>query len=297
MHWHGLIDHSNVPGRRFGEFAELCRRVQMLDMIDGTEIKSDVAILYSAENEWAFWIQPQTHGMDYFEQLKLFHHAFTRCGVNVDIISERDAFDSYKIIAAPTMYVTNPATADRLKAFAANGGTVILTNRSGVKEQNNNCIMALLPTVYRDLIGAYVEEYDPIGGAHNKVRINNGEAYDCTHWCDILVPESAEIVAQYANDFYSGKSAVTVNKYADGKAYYIGTVCEKAFYDKLIQNILDDTGIPYHKDLPDGVELTVHSGENVTVTFIFNSTVKHQKFVFEGKQRKLSPFEMIVESV
>lgn len=297
MHWHGLIDHSNVPGRRFEEFARLCKRVKELDFADGTEIVSEAAILYSAENEWAFKIQPQTYGMDYWEQLKLLHNAFVKMGINVDIISERDAFDKYKVIAAPTMYVTDPAAADKLKKFAEDGGTVILTNRSGVKDVNNNCIMAPLPTVYRGLVGAFVEEYDPIGGSRNKVCFDDGEEFDCTHWCDILVPETAEIIARYAEDHYSGKPAVTANRYGSGRAYYIGTVCEKAFYYRLIRSVLDDAGIGYCKDLPDGVEITARTGEKASVVFIFNNTNKRQEFVYGGKLLKLGPFEMLIERV
>lgn len=297
MHWHGLIDHSNVPGRRFEEFARLCKRVKELDFIDGTEIRSDVAILYSAENEWAFKIQPQTYGMSYMEQLRLFHNAFTKLGVNTDIISERETFDKYKIIVAPTMYVTDPAVAERLKAFTENGGTVILTDRSGVKDVNNNCIMDVLPTVYRDLIGAYVEEYDPIGGGHNRIHFNSGEEYSCTHWCDILVSETAETIARYTDDFYTGKSALTVNKYGSGKAYYIGTVCERAFYYSFMKTIMDDMGISYYDDIPDGVEITTRSGENGDVRFVFNNTNKQQDLILEGKQLVLEPFEMVIEKI
>ena len=43
MHWHGLIDHSNVPGRRFREFSELCseaktlKRTEVLTSISGKQ--------------------------------------------------------------------------------------------------------------------------------------------------------------------------------------------------------------------------------------------------------------------
>ena len=63
-----------------------------------------------------------------------------------------------------------------LYAFAEKGGTVILTNRSGVKNENNNCIMEQLPTVYKKLIGAHIEEYDPIG--YNTTEANSIAAND-----------------------------------------------------------------------------------------------------------------------
>ena len=78
MFWHGLIDHSGVPGRRLFEFSELCKTAAKLSVIDTTEIISEIAILYSPENDYAFKIQPQTEGFYYLEQLKYFHSAFSR---------------------------------------------------------------------------------------------------------------------------------------------------------------------------------------------------------------------------
>lgn len=39
--WHGLIDHSNVPGRRLAEFTQLCHEVNRLsDKLQGTMLKT-----------------------------------------------------------------------------------------------------------------------------------------------------------------------------------------------------------------------------------------------------------------
>lgn len=296
MHWHGIIDHSNVPGRRFEEFAHLCRSAEKLACIKNTEIRSDVAILYSPENEWAFKLQPQTEGMYYFQQLKLIHSAFSKYGLNVDIISHRDRLDAYKIVAAPQMYINDADTVSRLYAYAKNGGTVILTNRSGVKDEHNNCVMSPLPTVYRELVGAYAEEYDPIGYDTVSIRFADGERFTCRQWCDILHTESAQAIAYYDDNFYMGKPAVTVNSYGKGRAYYIGTVGEKRFYQRLIRDILISAKIPFTDGLPDNVELTTRTGGFQTVRFIFNNTDKPQSFTIYGKDIRLKPFEMHVDT-
>lgn len=60
MFWHGLIDHSNVPGRRFFEFKELCNDVNSICAeLDDSVINNQIAILYSSEQEYAFKFQPQ----------------------------------------------------------------------------------------------------------------------------------------------------------------------------------------------------------------------------------------------
>lgn len=295
MHWHGLIDHSNVPGRRFEEFAHLCKTAETLDFIDGTQIRSEVAIIYTPENEWAFKLQPQTEGMFYFEQIRLLHDAFSKYGLNVDIIGPDADISSYKIVAAPQMYVTDEDMVKRLYEFAEKGGTVILTNRSGVKDAHNNCIMSQLPTVYRKLVGAHVEEYDPIGRDTIPVQFADGDSFSCREWCDILHTESAETIAYYDGDFFKGKPAVTVNHYGSGRAYYIGTVGQKAFYRHLVKDILTECGLPFVETLPDNVELTERTGDGYKVRFIFNDTDREQSFSIGEEEISLKPFEMKID--
>lgn len=295
MYWHGLIDHSNVPSRRFSEFAELCGEAKKLEAVCGTRIISDVAILYSPEDEYAFKIQPQTNGMYYMEQPMLLHSAFTKYGVNIDVISQREDIAGYKIVVAPEMYLTDEAVVKRLYDFAENGGTVILTNRSGVKDEYNKCIMQQLPTVYRELIGAHVEEYDPIGWDTASVRYTDGSVYKCRQWCDVICPEGAEILAVYDSEFYKGRAAVTRNSYGSGKVYYIGTVSEKSLYQKLVRDALAEAEVPFIEGLPDNVEMTTRTGNGIQARFIFNNTGIEQHFSISGRDISLSPFEMKIE--
>lgn len=297
MHWHGLIDHSNVPGRRFEEFSELCKEAAALEAVRNTEIRSDIAVLYSPDDEYAFKIQPQTNGMYYMEQHFLLHSAFTKYGLNIDVISRLEDISRYKIVVAPQMYLTDEAVTKRLYEFTENGGTVVLTNRSGVKDENNKCIMEQLPTVYRKLVGAYVEEYDPIGYDTSSIRLTDGSIYKCRQWCDILCPETAETIAVYDEEFYKGKAAITRNSCGIGTAYYIGTVCEKKLYCKLAKDILLESGIPFVEGLPDNVELTTRTGDGIIARFIFNNTAENQHFTLDKEEISLAPFEMKINVI
>lgn len=297
MHWHGLIDHSNVPGRRFKEFSELCKEAAALEAVRNTEIRSDIAILYSPDDEYAFKIQPQTNGMYYMEQHFLLHSAFAKYGLNIDVISRLEDISRYKIVIAPQMYLTDEAVTKRLYEFTENGGTVVLTNRSGVKDENNKCIMEQLPTVYRKLVGAYVEEYDPIGYDTSSIRLTDGSIYKCRQWCDILCPETAETIAVYDEEFYKGKAAITRNSCGRGTAYYIGTVCEKKLYCKLAKDILLESGIPFVEGLPDNVELTTRTGDGIIARFIFNNTSENQHFTLDKEEISLAPFEMKIDII
>jgi len=307
MFWHGLIDHSNVPGRRFYEFEELCRDVNKIsNELKDSVIYNQVAILYSSEQEYAFKIQPQVEGMYYLEQLQLFHKALLSLGVGVDIINWSENLDGYKVVIAPTLFICNETVTKNLYAFVESGGTLILTNRTGVKDVNNICVMEELPGVFKECAGIVVEEYDPIGADKHTIKDNNGKIYECREWCDIIRPTTAKVISTYADDFFAGKAAVTVNSYKAGKTYYLGTVFNSAYYYDLMTSILKENHIEYYDNLSDGLELSVRTNSNGEYLFVFNNSNELKNFEsktdcksilnqgIKGKKFALKPFEVDV---
>lgn len=294
MHWHGLIDHSNVPGRRFREFADLCADARALKALQGSAIRADVAILFSFDNEYAFRIQPQTDGYYYLEQIQRLHRAFTGLGLNVDIISEQESLEGYRIVCAPEMYVTDEAVSQRLHDFAREGGTVIMTTRSGVKDGHNNAIMAPLPTVYRDLTGVHAVEYAPLGWESVPVAFADGSTCTGRQWCDVLESDTAEVLARYDGQYFRGAPAVTRNAFGTGTAYYIGTVGAQALYDRIARMAVTEAGLPFIPDLPPRVEVVTRTGENTSARFLFNNDDHPKSFTLAGEAITLAPFEMKV---
>lgn len=319
MYWHGILDHSDVPGRRYEEFRELCRIVDELQELDGSYVKNTVALLYSSDNEYGFKLQHQAEGMYYLEQLKSLHDGFTTIGVGVDIIDESADLSAYEIVLAPTMLITHEETEKALHEFAAQGGTVLLTNRSGVKDAWNKCIMEPLPSIYKDLTGAVVQEYDVPGKRKGTLDIVDDtlrrEYIQCLQcnfqqnqgiseteinvlyqqWCDILKTDSAEILASYGDCYYAGQSAITRNHFGKGRAYYIGTVCNRALYIALAKCMAKEKGISYYDNLPLGVEITYRRKEETVWRFIFNNTGKMQEIHLEAESYLLKPYEMKME--
>lgn len=272
MFRHGLIGHSNVPSDRFMDFTALCMETLKLSVIDTTELVSDIAIIYSPDSERALRTQQQSKGFSYMEQLRAFHKAFTGYGANVDIVPPTADLSGYKIVAAPSLYIYEKKASENLYRYVSGGGTLIMTNRSGVKDQNNNCIMEPLPTVYKELIGAEVRDYDPIGSGERTIKDFAGNVFPCTCWCDMLTTTTAKAYAVYNDDFYGGIPAVTMNRYCSGVAYYVGTVCGEDFYSSLAGNVMMQTGIPKLKGLPDGVEVTTRTNGLDEYIFFFNNS-------------------------
>ena len=316
MYWHGILDHSDVPGRRYEEFRELCRIVDGLQEMDGSYVKNSVALLYSSDNEYGFKLQHQAEGMYYLEQLKSLHDGFTAIGVGVDIIDESADLSAYEIVLAPTILITHEETEKALHEFAAQGGTILLTNRSGVKDSYNKCVMQPLPGIYRELVGARVREYNAPGPYLGQLKLTDdvlrenykkscryypgGEADEkllrenavYRQWCDILEAETAQVLAEYGDRYYSGSAAVTRNCYGAGTVYYIGTVCDRMFYISLAKCMASEKKIFYYDNLPLGVEVTYRQKDEKLWRFVFNNTNKEQKVCLDSKTYRMKPFEM-----
>ena len=221
----------------------------------------------------------------------------TALGLNVDIIGEHESFDGYRVVCAPEMYVTNMDVVKRLHDFAAQGGTVVMTPRSGVKDENNNAIMAQLPTVYRDMVGAHVEEYNAIGTDSVQVKFADGTVVMGKQWCDILESDGAEVLASYDSEYFRGTPAITRNIYGKGTVYYIATVGNQALYNKLIRRVVTEAGLSFLPDLPPRVEVTTRTGNGQTTRFIFNNSDVNQIVRIDGKTIALSPFEMHIDRI
>ncbi len=312
MYWHGILDSSNIPRRRYREFKDLCQTVRNWPEMEGSMPRNHVAILYSTLQEYAFKIQHQAEGMYYLEYLKSWHDAFTCLGMGVDIIAWDAPLKQYDIVVAPNLLVNDEMVVRHLYDFTEHGGTLLLTNHCGVKDEHNQFMTEAIPSVYRELAGITVVEYDPIGTAHKKLEILNDvwlknlekwrsriamnperEEVFCTRWCDLLEINlgSVEVLAAYGEEFYRGMAAISRYQYGDGKCYYVGTGLQREAYIALAETILQERKMLYYGDLPMGVELTERTKGEVTWQFLFNNTEERQIVSLE-EEISLEPFEM-----
>ncbi|MDO3408324.1 beta-galactosidase [Saccharibacillus sp. CPCC 101409] len=262
--WHGLIDHSNVPGRRLKEFADLSAEVNRLaPKLAGTRPLVRAAILHSYEQLEALRIQAQAPGMDYYENIKAYHRALTKLGIGCDVIDAEsaDGLEAYDLVVAPHLYVLHEETAERLSRYAASGGTLLLTSRTGVKNSENVCVMTPLPGLLTECAGVTVREYDPLGEDVARLDTEEGGQFACSQWADILEPDDrAEVIARYGSEFFAGEAAVTRYPFGQGETYYLGTHPEESYLRQLFTQIAEAKNIPYFPELPMGVQVSLRGG-------------------------------------
>jgi beta-galactosidase len=131
------------------------------------------------------------------------------------------------------------------------------------------------PNNLTDLFGLEVTEFDPLPpGDENHLTFKG--AFPTSHlhpakiWCDIIEPKECQILATYSKDFYAGRPAITMNKFGDGNAIYIGTMSHQYFYYDLIAWLRQLCNLFPLIKAPDTVEVSMREKEDMKIFFLLN---------------------------
>lgn len=276
--WEGILNHDALPGRRYREVAQLGRELRQIGAeIDGTTPRNQVAILHSYDQIWALQVQPQTQGFSFGVWLARYHEGLHRLGVGTDVVSTKADLAHYKLVIAPPLYLLDDGLAERLERYVANGGHLIVSARSGVKNEDNYARDEQLPGPLARVVGAVVEEYDAIGEAINVIELWDGTRFEVTCWCDVLKEHGAETAATYVRDFYARRPAITVNDFGKGRAWYVGTLPEERCFRHFLRSVVDGLGIRRVANLPKGVEVACREDERGRVMVLTNLTGQKQQ--------------------
>ena len=282
QYWHGLLGHDGLPQRRYDEAAQTAKELRKLfETIDSSTIESQAAIVSEYDDRWALAQQPNAPKFDYIDALMPYYRALHRRGVNVDFINLRQGLESYKLVVLPYKYLLNREQADRLEAFVAAGGTLIVTCRSGVKNAVNVPHDMTLPGYLRGLTGVRVEEYESLPETAPYKVTWDSDTYTANTLADWIIPETAQVLASYDEPGVA-YAAVTKHQVGSGCVYYIGTIPDAALANRLTDLALVQSCCAT-LDAPEHVEVSIRSHDNTEYVFLLNHTPEPQTCTIMGE--------------
>ena len=85
-------------------------------------------------------------------------------GIPVDFVEAGESLKEYNLVIAPMLVMATEEEQKNLKEYAKNGGNLVLTFRSGIKDMYNNMLQETVPGYFAELAGVEVEDYDPLLG-------------------------------------------------------------------------------------------------------------------------------------
>ena len=181
------------------------------------------AFLISYDNRWDISIHPQTKRWDTVAHWFRYYRALKSMMAPVDVITADRDFSKYPFVIAPAYQLVDEDLIRRFTDYVENGGHLILTCRTAQKDPRGHLWEAPWAAPIYPLIGARIPFYDLLPIGVNGHVTANGKQYSWGSWGDILQPDAGtEVLAQYADQFYSGRGAAVHHKLGKGTVTYIG---------------------------------------------------------------------------
>lgn len=278
QYWHGVLYHHGQPGRRYDELKSIGSELKRAgEQFLGAENRNQVAMILSYDTRWAFQGQQNHADFSYDSLFGSYYKALHARNIGVDILPPGADLNHYRLVIAPALYVLPAEPAERLRSFVQNGGLLIATARSGVKDEANAVVDLYLPGLLADVCGVEVEEYD-VQPADSTIPLElalpgrETQSAQARLWFDVLRTTTAQPIATYQAEYFSGSPAITLNRFGEGKAVYVGTLGDDALHDAVVDWALQSLDLHSAIHAPAGVEVAERWQGNERLLFLLNHT-------------------------
>lgn len=275
--FHGaVIGHDGrEDARSFTETAQVGQELEALAEITSVKREKKAAIVHDWQNKWALEgsCGPRNAGMGYWDELKRHYNALAREGIAVEFVDQNADLTGYGLVVVPMLYLLTDAFAKKLCAFAQNGGTVIVTYWSGVVDESDLCRLGDTPYGLTELLGLRRTEIDGMYDGETRRCMSVAgctlPAAQASTLCEVAAldeKDPAEPLSLYDEDYFAGHPAAAVHRYGKGRAYYLASRFDEAFYRAFYHDAAKEIGLSpaWPEALPEGV-LAVRRGSFVFV--------------------------------
>lgn len=299
IYWMGVLDHDDIPRRRYDEARRFAQEVgRLAPEILGTTVRIDVGIAgpdfdnEEAAKSYALGLPtPQEAAMP------LHRYCYER-GISCGFVHPEDALHRLKLFFVPHWMLWKPEWTPLLERFAEQGGTLVIGARTGAHTPDNHMIHNTPPGALRALCGVAVEEFGPLpaegapalaanwelspqlasqpaeSGRRLHVISLGGARIPAAFWYERLTPDDGTtILARWDSRFLKGEAAITQRVVGRGQVIYVGSFLTPALTASLCDLLLPQAGIkPLVARLPMGVEVTLRENDDRQLLFLQNTT-------------------------
>lgn len=297
---YAIVDMDGVPRRRYREMQETAALLKKLEPLEKTAFPGEAAVCFDYDCHWALRIKPVNdpvfHYVDYCGKL---YGYLEKIGITADVVSLKSDWTSYRAVILPAAFIMTRKLQQQVKDYVEQGGTVIATFLTSVKNSDNVGYTDSLPAGLTGLFGSVVEEVEPVFEQnHTKIRLC-AESYEALcHmdetednlletvdgiWSELLGGPS-ETLGSYLEDYKEGSKVISAFTYGKGRAYYVGTDLEPESYMTFLKGVMKEAKVGRTVvEREPGVELVTRRGEKEDYVFLFNFTAKETTVKLPGQ--------------
>jgi beta-galactosidase len=313
----GLLDHAGRPTQGYAEAKAIGQELKRLaPVLKMTQPRPKVAILLDYDSRWALELQPHNkhlraevaddfvlrnpalavdrdaqHEPQYMTGRNFLgwpyiapYVALWERNVPAAFVNPTSDLGSYEVVCAPFLYLLSPSVIENLMRFVADGGTLVLGPRTGVKDRSNRLYPIPQPGPLAELTGMTVRFFDSLAPAQIDVLrwdvLSGAHRTEIGLWAEVLDLHDAESVATYTHGWYAGRSAIASKRHTGGgEVVYVGCMGGPTLYENLFDWLFRKLDIrPLIPSMP-GVEVCArYTEDGHRILFLLNHTPQVQQF-------------------
>jgi len=283
----GLLDHDGTPSWKVDEFARIAAEFKQLAKYGFPRYTHpQVAIAYSFDS----FIDSHPNGpsnttLQYFkpsytDQVQGAFEPLFRDNIDTAIINiGHDSLKPYELVLVPADYVMDEASANAIREFVSDGGTVLMTAFSAKVDEHGQWFNTPLPGHLSDVFGlrtsAFYDVDTPL-----QFDLDSQTVHTDARRYEVLEPSTAKILARFTNTA-DHTPAITANRFGKGTAFYLATESKASSIGPVLNHLYATTGIQRGPHTPEGVFARVVDGRTLYV----NTTGEQKRIIIDGRKR------------
>jgi beta-galactosidase len=281
QYWGTIVDQSGRPRPYYEEISAIGREFASIGaLLADTVPAADVAILNCYDSRWSIEFQRHHKDFDYVAHLKHYYRPLAARNIAVDIISANQPLDGYKLVIAPALHLLDDCRIKQLTEFVEQGGHLVLTIRSGMKDDRGALLPMRQPGPLSNVAGVEVEDYYalvdpvPVSGAWL-----DGTSRVWAERLAVLDDEATTVLARFepSNGWLDDRPAITAYEARAGRAYVVGAYLNDEAQQTMLDAIAYDAGVSPTMETPAGVEARTRiNADGKEILFVINHTPAEQ---------------------
>ena len=279
-YWKGVLSHDGEPNPVYEEVRRTGKAFRLIGShLLHLQKHNKAAILFSNESLTALGWFPFSDSLNYNDILRREYDALYSMNIECDLVNTSSTnLADYSLIVVPPLYSVSDSMLMVLNDYVRNGGHIVYSCKSGFTDENVQVRSTRMPGPLREPAGLSYQLFtnidhlslqaDPFG-----VGPAGNEVHD---WAELLVPETATVLARYDDPHWDGYAAITHHAYGKGSVIYMGAIPSAEVLRKVlagIRTVDQDLAFP----------LIVRSGVNRygrTIHYYFNYSGEARSFVY-----------------
>lgn len=299
-YWKGVLSHDFSEGAVYEEACRLGKELSVIgDKLKNLKKENKIALLLDHASLTGFKYFPAGSLKDsgYNTIVRWIGDALYRLNLEYDVIFAHDEqlaekLSAHELVFVPALYSAPEEVLEKLTRYTADGGTLVVTFRSGFCDDHLKIYSDTQPHQLSECLGIRYDRFTipkEVGLSFHLPAKNNSRAVaklgtaKVREWLELITPTTASSLADYVHPAWNGFSGVTENKYGKGKAYYLGCLFDEDALETLLTYIAAGAHIPVPEARFPIVLKTGTNDDNHRIYYYLNFSDRLRSVTHEGE--------------